>query len=80
VLLSVSELPASWGLIEVETGEPLVVVAAVERDDAEEPTPGFLKALLRSGSTAMAERFGGDVRLMAIARELAGGSVVLGCG
>jgi hypothetical protein len=65
----------------VGTGEPLLVgVAAVERDDVEEPTPGFLKALLRAGSTVVHERPGGDVHLMPIARELASGSVVLGCG
>jgi hypothetical protein len=66
VLLCLGELPVGWGLLEVGTGEPRVVVGRPERADAEEPTPGFLKALLRSASTAAAEHQshqggGGDV-------------------
>lgn len=46
VVLSTSELPDRWGLIEIGTGKPNVVVTAAERE-AEPPTPGFLRALLR---------------------------------
>jgi hypothetical protein len=49
VVLALSELPDRWGLIEVGTGAPCVVVKAAERQ-AEEPTPGFLRALLRASS------------------------------
>lgn len=49
IVLSLRELPRSWGLLEVGTGKPNVVLMAEERR-AEEPTPGFLRALLRAAS------------------------------
>jgi hypothetical protein len=49
VVLALSELPDRWGLIEVGTGAPSVVVKAAERQ-AEEPTAGFVRALLRASS------------------------------
>lgn len=57
VLLGVSELPDLWGLIEIGTGGATVVAAATERRArAEEPTSGFVLALLRAAAQG-----GGDV-------------------
>lgn len=47
ILLSLSELPNRWGLIEIGTGGPSIVQYADERD-AEHPLPGFMKSLLRT--------------------------------
>lgn len=51
VVLSLTELPDRWGLIEVGTGAPHVVLKATERA-AEEPSPGFVRALLRAATRA----------------------------
>jgi hypothetical protein len=46
ILLSLDELPAGWGLIEIGTGGARIVRPAAVRE-AEQPLPGFLKALFR---------------------------------
>jgi hypothetical protein len=51
LLLSRSELPDGWGLLEVGTGDPVVVVEAPERPRAE-LTPDFVLALLRAATRA----------------------------
>jgi hypothetical protein len=55
VVLSLRELPALWGLIEVGTGAPSIVHHAPERP-AEEPTIDFLQALLRSAARPASDR------------------------
>lgn len=49
VIWNLDELPERWGLLEVGTGDPIVIVEAAERD-AEEPAPGFLCALIRAAA------------------------------
>jgi hypothetical protein len=51
LLLSRSELPEGWGLLEVGTGDPVVVVEAPERPRPE-LTPDFVLALLRAAARA----------------------------
>jgi hypothetical protein len=49
IVLSRTELPDLWGLIEIGTGSPRVVHPAEPRV-AEPPTMGFLRSLLRSAA------------------------------
>lgn len=81
VVLAAGELPDGWGLLEVGTGDPVVVVEALERD-AEQPTTGFLRALLRAAASAQlrAELGADDVPLVPVARALSGQHVGLACG
>ncbi len=55
VVLSLRELPARWGLIEIGTGGAQVVQPAPERD-AEEPSAPFLQALLRAAARSAEDR------------------------
>ena len=82
VVMSTSELPDRWGLIEVGTGAPSIVVQAEERE-AEDPTPGFMRALLRAASRAAALREDpdADAPLQPVTRPtLSRHHIGLGCG
>ena len=71
-----------WGLIEVGTGTPSIVVEAAERE-AEEPTPGFTRALLRASLRAATLRADpdADAPLQPITRPaLSRHHIGLGCG
>lgn len=59
VVINLHELPERWGLIEIGTGRANIVRLAEERD-AEEPTPGFVRALLRAAAHDDAAAAEGD--------------------
>jgi hypothetical protein len=82
ILLALTELPDGWGLIETGTGGASLIAKANERR-AEEPSPGFMRALLRA-----AQRAAGDVgghqlaapRVVITRPHLSGRTVGLACG
>jgi hypothetical protein len=53
VLLSTAELPSMWGLVEIGTGAPRVVVEATLRPEAEPLRDGFMQSLLRAAGRAL---------------------------
>ena len=79
VVLSTSELPDGWGLLEIGAGAPHVVVEARERE-AEEPSSPFLHALLRGASNAQHREQLGGAPLVSISRILSRQHVSLQCG
>ena len=48
IVLTLHELPEGWGLIEVSGSTAAIVLASAEREEVEEPTPGFVAAMLRA--------------------------------
>lgn len=82
VISSLLDLPEMWGVLEVGTGGVEVVRAAVVRKNVEEPTPAFLKALLRSAGRPVEReaRGEGDAPSRAIGGRLSKGFIWLdGC-
>lgn len=83
IVLHLRELPDRWGLIEVGTGGASIITAALERD-AEEPTPGFLRALLRAADRGAEDLTGEDVydvpRVLITRPALSRQHVGLACG
>jgi hypothetical protein len=82
VVLTLSELPRMWGVIEVGTGDPLVVRAATERHEAERPDDNFVKALLGAAVRSVTRelRGAGDAQPQPIVARLSRDFVALGCG
>lgn len=79
VLLSTRELPDRWGLIELGTGAPHIVVAAPERQ-AEAPEPGFIRSLLRSADRDVDEEPDDAPRVLITRLALSRTHVGLACG
>lgn len=79
IVLSLEELPEGWGLIEVGTGEPLVVRDSEERA-AVDPTPAFLQSLLRAGARGSTSTTGGAPEVRISRPHLSRHHVGLACG
>jgi hypothetical protein len=79
VVLGPTELPDRWGLIEVGTGGASVVAAAAERE-AEQPTPGLLRALLRASTRPRESLEDAAPRVLITRPRLSREHVGLACG
>lgn len=81
ILLSLSNIPDRWGLIEVGTGGAEIILQAGERQ-AEPPTAGFVRSLLRAASKGAVEAPpGNDAPLVPVTRPyLSKRRVGLACG
>jgi len=79
VVLRTTELPDRWGLIEIGTGTPEIVIVAEERE-AERPTPGFEAALFCAALARGRRELASDAPLSAIVRLTGPRQAQLGCG
>lgn len=80
ILVSTSELPRGWGLIEIGTGSPITVVEAPKKP-AIEMDADLTRSLLRAGATQGADNVEIGAPMVAITRpDLSRARVGLACG
>jgi hypothetical protein len=83
VLLRLDRIPIAWGVLEVDGRRVELVREALDRREAEAPSAGFLKSLLRASrreATGNARGMVAGVPLVPVARKLDGDEVELACG